>query len=234
MKKLIPAVAGALLLWAATPAQAVIVASFAAGASDAYSYTTGGGTATLSGMASGVIIFSGASVAAGAPAGPILATIDLLATSTTAVDTSGSPATQDGFTGTIEIVGTSGMFAGVTLLTATFSGANLDGVLGGSTASFFASDATAGESVDIEVPFFAVTDPEDFRLELVDLDPLLAVDPATGFYVPFVGSDGSSYSGTIGAVIPEPSTFALAGIGIMGLLGVNFYRRRSQLRRASA
>ncbi len=212
----------------AASARADLIASYATGKQNDYSLSNNNpvaGTTTFgtSGTVGDVIHSFISFVPPGTPAGPIAASMNLNATSTSAASSTGIGGTdkQGGFSGTYSIVGLSGSYAGVTLMSATFTGATLSGTDGGNTVGFSDSSALAGSTVVLSTPFLSLAPPEEFNFSLTSLSVPLGV--SGGLFTPFLASDTQDQSSTI---VPEPSTMAIAGLGALGLIGYGIRRRK--------
>jgi hypothetical protein len=231
-------------------ARADIIGSFESGKSGDYYYTAtanpGVGTGatstfetvttkngTTQGAVLGVFLFSDSAIAAGAPAGPILATINLTSTSTGSAgsSTTGSPPvttdSQDEFSGQYQITGAPGSgYDGVNLLSATFAHASIKGTQGGNTISF--SDSTnAGGTINFTSAVLGpITPPKDFSFTLSNLTSTLGLATVHGQTVlnTFHGSDVETQAGSL---TPEPSSMALAALGAFGLVGYGLRRRKA-------
>jgi len=215
----------AIAVGSAAPARAeVIIGSFAAGVSGDYTYT-GGATSTFSttgGPIAGFFTFSAESIAAGAPAGPLAATINLSASSTGPASIEGPNTVQDSFSGTYSIVGT-GAYAGIHFVDATFSDALLSGRTGGRTVQF--SDSSDVGTVVLTSAYLNLAPPESFSVTLASLTTAVGTQTVGGHLV-FKNFKGSDVETQAASITPEPSSMAIAGLGALGLIGYGIRRRR--------
>jgi hypothetical protein len=225
--------AGFALLGALPTAQATEILVFGQnGTASTVSATVAGGVTTVTNMGSGISVsvtglenFGGGSFNANL-------TFSMHNTSANNATSDGTQITQ-AMTGSFSIVGATGSpFAGVTLLTGTFT----DALFGGGTGlTFSASNATAGESVSFTAgagsPITSLSQPQAISWSFTNVSPTIVVPAAgtTNFTIP---AFNSSISGNFSAnpattVIPEPGTIAIAlsGVPVLGLL---WARRRRQ------
>lgn len=216
------------------------------GAAQQWTVSTSGGSTTIT--ASGVVDFSFSGVSGLPFAGPQLADFTLTATSTSLGNCgvncgAGDSFAQAGYTGTFSFIDV-GTDPGANLLSGTFAvtgspsttGAQFSSHIGSSGASFDAS-ATAGNLSQLVLTsqflaFIGETD-ENASWSLSSLIPNFAVgtvtagqaDPATGG---FNASGSATFSSNPGPVAtPEPTTFALFGTGLLGLVILARKRRNA-------
>jgi hypothetical protein len=216
----------------------VILGSFLASTGNDYYFSstaTGTGAQTTfetvtgpntPGAVAGFFDYSASAIAQGAPSGIIAATIEVMATTTSGVSLN-NPDSQGDFHGTYSIVGTSGALAGVTLMSATFSGATLSGADSATTITF-GDSTTSGGTVNLSNPYFTVVAPEDFSFTLGSLTTPVSTQVVNGVtvYNNSYGSDVQTQSGTISS--PEPSSMAIAGLGALGMIGYGLRRRKAK------
>jgi hypothetical protein len=184
-------------------------------------------TATANSPSSGFTTISGAGVEVNVTeclgCGPLI-TPELLTLTATSVGAgsgtvSGSPAQfSQPFSGSFSIK------AGVVnVLSGTFTDAVFGG-FGGTSLTLSASNGVSGESVSFTsdlIPAVDLGNPEGVSFGFADVTPAVGIT-GTGT----LASATMSVSGTISATVPEPSTWAMLGLGFagMGLLGLT--RRR--------
>jgi len=153
----------------------------------------------------------------------IQALYSVTATTTGAASSVGGTVTQDAYSGTIQILTQTAM---ANILTTTFTGATLNGPLGGTSAVFSAS--TPGDTVN-----FTTADPNiiailggttgegSLGLSFSSLTPGLGVTGTT-----LNSTVATTNSGTFATgVIPEPSSVVMAGISAVVGLGCCGLRR---------
>jgi len=202
-------------------ARASIIATFTSTTTADYAYSS---TAVLSTLATSPAVLMGKVTFDPTffPAGgglPIVASITLSATSSTAAVAAAGGGTQAGFSGSYTISGIAG-FPANSLMVA-FTGAVL--TVNGGNASL------GGNAVITPVGpgFAAISAPESFGLTLSGVVPQPVTVGALGFSS-FTGNDASTASATIQQPpVPEPSSLAIAGIGALGLIGYGLRRRKA-------
>ena len=144
------------------------------------------------------------------------ASFNLTATSSSVPNSMGPQnSVQGGFSGTFSIV--DGM---TTILTGTFSGAQL--AVGLNSAFFTVAPNGVNFTGGIYVPQLIN---DQFNLAILSLDPQNPASPGG-----IQGFRSTTVAGNFAAVIPEPATLAMAGLGIFALpLAVRATRRRRSL-----
>lgn len=139
------------------------------------------------------------------------ANLSLTATTTSAP--SGSPGTQNGFTGSFSVVSQGG---GMTLLSGTFASGTLE--VQNRNAFFNALDVDYTGGIFVPGLF-----DEALNFAILGLNPNLPGLANNGFQ----NFTGNSASGNFAGAIPEPATLAMAGFGILALpLAARVARRR--------
>ncbi len=221
----------------AASARAELIASYATGQNGDYYLSTTAGTTTLETVNPGFSTTQGAAGTAALsfitfPAninslGVIAASINLVATSTTAAATGLGLVVQGGFSGSYQIVSLAASAAGpvgTTLLSATFSGATVSGVAGSTIVTFSDSTSTGG-SVTLSSNFTGtITPPEDFSFTLGSLNTPGGLGITGSAISDFHANDVQTQNGT---VVPEPSSMAIAGLGALGMIGYGLRRRKA-------
>jgi len=141
---------------------------------------------------------------------------------------SGTTVSQDGYSGTIQFIGT-GVNAGVNILTATFSGGTLSGALNGASAGLNASAPTNNVVfTSAFAPVIALMGgnnvPGAFNISFSNI-PALTISNNS------IASFTAQNSGTFStAVIPEPTSIVMAGMSVVAGLGFHGLRRLSSSR----
>jgi hypothetical protein len=140
----------------------------------------------------------------------------------------GTTVSQDGYSGTIQFIGT-GVNAGVNILTATFSGGTLSGALNGASAGLNASAPTNNVVfTSAFAPVIALMGgnnvPGGFNISFSNI-PALTISNNS------IASFTAQNSGTFStAVIPEPTSIVMAGMSVVAGLGFHGLRRLSSSR----
>jgi len=141
---------------------------------------------------------------------------------------SGTTVSQDGYSGTIQFIGT-GVNAGVNILTATFTGGTLSGALNGASAGLNASAPTNNVVfTSAFAPVIALMGgnnvPGAFNISFSNI-PALTISNNS------IASFTAQNSGTFStAVIPEPTSIVMAGMSVVAGLGFHGLRRLSSSR----
>jgi len=141
---------------------------------------------------------------------------------------SGTTVSQDGYSGTIQFIGT-GVNAGVNILTATFTGGTLSGALNGASAGLNASAPTNNVVfTSAFAPVIALMGgnnvPGGFNISFSNI-PALTISNNS------IASFTAQNSGTFStAVIPEPTSIVMAGMSVVAGLGFHGLRRLSSSR----
>jgi len=141
---------------------------------------------------------------------------------------SGTTVSQDGYSGTIQFIGT-GVNAGVNILTATFSGGTLSGALNGASAGLNASAPTNNVVfTSAFAPVIALMGgnnvPGAFNISFSNI-PALTISNNS------IASFTAQNSGTFSTqVIPEPTSIVMAGMSVVAGLGFHGLRRLSSSR----
>jgi len=140
----------------------------------------------------------------------------------------GTTVTQDGYSGTIQFIGT-GVNAGVNILTATFTGGTLSGALNGASAGLNASAPTNNVVfTSAFAPVIALMGgnnvPGGFNISFSNI-PALTISNNS------IASFTAQNSGTFStSVIPEPTSIVMAGMSVVAGLGFHELRRLSSSR----
>jgi hypothetical protein len=219
----------ALALATSASADTILAFSEAAPGTAVITGTSSGGTTTLTTPAGGILVDIG--TFGGQPfIGQATETFSTPLTSTAnATNTNGVVGQMD-FAGTITFTGAvGGPFAGLNLLTATFTGGTLSGNLGGNSAGLNSSQ-----------PPGTVT----FTSAIPQIQSLIAASPARSLslsfagLLPSVGITNNQFSnfttpnsGIFSTVVPEPTSVVMASISVFTGLGY-FGLRRFKARRA--
>jgi len=157
------------------------------------------------------------------PQGPYTADISLVASSSATPSGLTVGSTQADFSGSYTITNASaspigGVAIGGVLLKVSFSNATLtyqgSVTASGVTTSSYSLGGPASITAYLGAP---ITQPETFSLSL---------SGATDGGVAFSGFSGNDSSTASAAVVPEPSSFAIACLGALGLIGYGLRRRK--------
>jgi hypothetical protein len=199
----------------------------------AYSQSSGVNTVTLTnnGMGGETITSTNTPVIIGtfdgAPADQA-AFLTLSATSVPGTFTNSAGALSEAFTGSFSITSGPGD-TGLNFLSGTFTD-TLTGTVGGVTLSLRVDSTVAGEALHYTSSFpLPLGPPQGMSLSFTN------VTPAVNFFNNSIGVSGTTtmqQSGVFSATtvvppVPEPSTFVIAGIGGLGLIGYGLRRRRA-------
>ncbi len=116
---------------------------------------------------------------------------------------------------------------GTNLLSATFTGGALTGLIGGSVASYINSEPPGTVTFTSDFLDFDQSTARDFAIAINAINPLLVADPSgiAGFAGTASGTFGADAVSGNPAIVPEPASWALMIIGF-GMVG-GVARRRA-------
>jgi PEP-CTERM motif len=216
----------ALLLVAALPspgyAESILLFGGSPGAITAVGdATTGVTTIDSAGGSTGVTITS-----IGGVSETISAFLNLAATSSgTAADNGG--VIQQNFNGTFAITQNANG-TGINYLSGSFSGLTF-GFGGGSVATLTASDPPSTVTFTSSFsPSLPLDTPRGASFTFSNVSPALGIVGTDSHET--IASFTAQGSGTFSAAVPEPSSLTLAGIGVLGLVGIGLRQRKATSR----
>lgn len=115
---------------------------------------------------------------------------------------------------------------GTNLLTATFTGGAVTGLVGGSVASFVNSQPPSGVVFTSDFFNFSNSTARDISIAINAINPLIAAGAGgmATFDGTASGTFGTDDAGGIGSTVPEPASWAMMIVGF-GLVGATARRR---------
>lgn len=184
--------------------------------------------------ASGSVYFTFSNVA-GAPSGPLPATLTLSAVSTTPGTTTGNAFSEAGFSGTFSFIDTALPVGMQNLLSGTFqvelTGAQFNESLGGTGGGFGASDTAIDLSEVVFTSSYLNFIGQTLQTSTFTDSSLIPAFTAGGtpdFPTggPYTASGVGTFSSQPGfATVPEPATFSMIGCGLL-MLTIGAFRRK--------
>jgi hypothetical protein len=183
--------------------------------------STGVTTIDSTGGSTGVIISS-----IGGVTGPINAFLKLAATSSGTATDNGGLIQQD-FNGTFAIMQNANG-TGINYLSGSFSGLTL-GISSGGGATLIASDPPSTVTFTSSyLPSLPLDTPRAAFFAFTNVSPALGI-VGTGSDAT-IASFTAEGAGNFSAAVPEPSSLTLAGIGVLGVVGIGLRRRKATSR----
>jgi hypothetical protein len=222
------AVLASLALATSASADTILAFSEAAPATAVITGTSSGGVTTLTTPAGGILVDIG--TFGGQPfIGQAIETFSTPLTSGATATNTGGVIDQVGFGGTITFTGAvGGPFAGMSLLTATFTGGTLSGNLGGNSAGLNSSQPPSTVTFTSAIPQIQA---------LIAAAPGRSLSLSFAGLLPSVGITGNQFSnfttpnsGIFSTVVPEPTSVVMASISVLAGLGCFGLRRIKALR----